>query len=100
MVRIRDGGFDETGREHWQGGRACTQFLIMVLMTHPVVLAESAPVIEVGLFSAETAVNPLPANWKPFNFKNIERHTHYRLIEENGRIVREGGSLNATQLPV
>ena len=66
---------------------ALVAVLIMVLMTHPVVLAESAPVIEVGLFSAETAVNPLPAHWKPLNFKNIERHTRYRLIEENGRIV-------------
>jgi len=61
--------------------------LIMVLMTHPVVPAESPSVIEVGPFSAETAVNPLPAHWKPFNFKNIEHHTHYRLIEEDGQVV-------------
>jgi hypothetical protein len=60
---------------------------IMVLMTHPVVLAESRSVIEVGPFSAEMAVNPLPAHWEPFTFKNIEHHTHYRLIEEDEQVV-------------
>ena len=61
--------------------------LIIVLMTHPAVLAESPSVIEVGPFSAETAITPLPAHRKRFNFKNIERHTYYRLVEESGQVV-------------
>ena len=79
---------------------ALTVALITVLVTHPVVLAESPSVIEVGPFSAETAINPLPARWEPFNFKNIERHTHYQLIEENGQVViRVGDGLNDHPLP-
>jgi hypothetical protein len=61
--------------------------LIIFLLSHPVVLAKSPSVIKVGPFSAETAINPLPAHWEPFNFKNIERHTKYLLIEEDGQIV-------------
>mgnify|MGYP002642092947 FL=1 len=61
--------------------------LIIFLLSHRVVLAESPSVIEVGLFSAETAINLLPAHWEPLNFKNIERHTNYQLIEEDGQVV-------------
>lgn len=61
--------------------------LIIFLLDHSVVLAESPSVIDVGPFSAETAINQLPAHWEPFNFKNIERHTNYQLIEEDGQIV-------------
>jgi len=70
-------------------GEAATLMLVLiiVLMTYPAVLAESPSVIEVGLFSAETAINPLPAHWEPFNFKSIERHTNYQLIEDDGQIV-------------
>jgi len=61
--------------------------LMICLMTHPAFLAESPAVIEVGLFSAEAATNPLPAHWEPLNFKKIERHTQYQLVEENGQVV-------------
>lgn len=61
--------------------------LIAFLIGHPAVLAESPPVIEVGAFSAEKAANPLPAHWEPFNFKDIPRHTDYRLVEKDGQVV-------------
>jgi len=61
--------------------------LIAFLMGRPAALAESPYSIEVGLFSSEKAINPLPANWEPFNFRNIGRHTNYQLVEEDGQVV-------------
>lgn len=64
------------------------QALIVLLVASPPVLAESPPaIIEVGRFSAEKAGNPLPTHWEPFEFKNIDRHTAYRLVEEDGQVV-------------
>jgi hypothetical protein len=56
-------------------------------MGHPAVLAGSPFLIEAGRFSAEKAGNSLPGQWELFHYKNIERHTDYRLVEEGGRIV-------------
>ncbi|MDF1591505.1 MAG: DUF3047 domain-containing protein [Desulfobacterales bacterium] len=54
---------------------------------HPAVLAESPPSIEVGRFSNATAEDALPLHWEIFSFKGIQRHTIYRLVEENGMVV-------------
>lgn len=54
---------------------------------HPAVLAESSSIIEVGRFSSATAEDALPLNWEFFVFKGIQRHTNYRLVEENGMAV-------------
>ncbi|MBI4773536.1 MAG: DUF3047 domain-containing protein [Deltaproteobacteria bacterium] len=61
--------------------------MILVVLSGPITLAESPSVIEVGPFSAEAATSPLPAHWEPLNFKKIERHTRYQLVEENGQVV-------------
>ena len=61
--------------------------LLASLTTAPVVLAESPSVIEVADFSAEKTTTPLPTHWEPFYFKNIKRHTDYRLVEEDGQVV-------------
>jgi len=47
-------------------------------MGHAAVLAESRSVLEVGHF---------PADWENFNFKDIKRHSDYRLAEEDGKVV-------------
>ena len=60
---------------------------LLFLMTHAAALAETPSVIEVGPFSSEPATKPLPALWEPLNFKNIERHTQYQLVEEDGPVV-------------
>jgi len=39
-------------------------------------------VIEVGKFSAEDAGDALPAGWKPLTFRNIDKHTLYRLVKD------------------
>jgi len=61
--------------------------LITGLIWHTVVLAESVSVLEEGSFSAEKAVSPLPAKWEPLHFKDINRHTDYRLVDEGGQVV-------------
>ncbi len=50
-------------------------------------LAESPRILEVGTFSTEKPGAGLPAHWKPLYFKDIERHTDYRLVETDGRVV-------------
>ena len=61
--------------------------VIVLLVVALPALAESPSIIEVGRFSAEKAGNALPIHWEPFHFKNIERHTDYRLIQKDGKIV-------------
>ena len=61
--------------------------LLILLVTHAAALAEPPSVIEVGPFSTEKANHLLPALWEPLDFKNIERHTRYQLIREDGQVV-------------
>ena len=49
--------------------------------------AQPGDVIEVGKFSVEQAGNGLPAGWKPWTFKKIERHTAYTLAQDDHTIV-------------
>ena len=57
--------------------------LIFLLTTH----AFSLDVIEVGKFSAETAGDKLPSDWKPLAFKKIEKHTSYTLVKDDDKVV-------------
>jgi hypothetical protein len=60
---------------------------LLLLAGHSAAQAESPPVIEVGCFSAEKPGDELPTGWEPFTFKGIDRHTDYRLVEEDGKVV-------------
>ncbi|MBN2123521.1 MAG: DUF3047 domain-containing protein [Deltaproteobacteria bacterium] len=61
--------------------------------------AQSPSRLEVGRFSVEKALNLLPAHWEPFYFKNIKRHTDYRLVEEDGQVaVRATAAASASGL--
>jgi hypothetical protein len=44
-------------------------------------------VIEVGKFSAATAGDTLPADWKRLTFKKIEKHTTYTLVKDDNIVV-------------
>ena len=61
--------------------------ILLLLFGYLTLLAESPSVIEVGRFSAEKPGHALPAGWAPFTFKGIDRHTDYRLVEEDGKVV-------------
>jgi hypothetical protein len=64
----------------------------LLLAGNLTVRAESAPVIEVGRFSAEKLRDEPPAGWEPFTFRGIDRHTDYRLVEEDGKVVVEANA--------
>jgi hypothetical protein len=49
--------------------------------------AGDAAVIEVGAFSKARPGPTLPVGWQPLTFPRIERHTVYRLVEDEGRVV-------------
>ncbi len=53
--------------------------------------AEGSPdtTLPVGRFSATFAERNLPADWTPLTFANIDRHTRYELVDEQGtRVIR------------
>jgi hypothetical protein len=68
-------------------GAVLVSVWIILITWHAAVFAESPAVIEVGRFSAEKAINGLPTHWEPFYFKDIQRHTEYRLVEEDRQVV-------------
>ncbi|MGH8710037.1 MAG: DUF3047 domain-containing protein [Burkholderiales bacterium] len=51
------------------------------------VLADWPAVIEVGKFSAAAEGNAFPPNWKPLTFDNVEKHTEYTLVQDEGVVV-------------
>jgi len=69
-------------------------FVIALLLVFPSSLQpQSSDVIEVGKFSAEDAGDALPAGWKPLTFKNIDKHTLYRLVKDGDTTVVRAESM-------
>jgi hypothetical protein len=75
-------------------------FVIALLLVFPSRLqSQSSDVIAVGMFSAEDAGDALPAGWKPLTFKNIDKHTLYRLVKDgNTTVVRADSMASASGL--
>lgn len=73
-------------------GTIIVGILIAVLAAHVAALAQHGSVLAVGRFSEEKVHGVLPSHWEPFYFKDIERHTDYRLAEEDGQVVVEANS--------
>lgn len=74
----------------YRANRAATIIMaaILLLLFGSLTLqAKSAGVLDVGRFSLEKPDDELPAGWQPFTFKGIDRHTDYRLVEEDGKVV-------------
>jgi hypothetical protein len=73
--------------------RALTVAVILSFLFCPsTVRAESRPVLAVGRFSAEKVHDVLPSHWEPFYFKGVDRHTEYRLVEEDRQVVVRASS--------
>lgn len=41
-------------------------------------------IIDIGKFSSAKSGEILPSGWKPFLFRNINKHTSYSIVEDNG----------------
>ena len=50
-------------------------------------LAQSTPLIEVGMFSADQPGAGLPNGWKPLTFKKIPKQTEYSLVRDGEQVV-------------
>ena len=74
-------------------GKAISHFLALMLLAPLLVAARLAseetktPAIIVGHFSAAMVGAGLPEGWQPLTFRNIERHTSYRLVTDDGTTV-------------
>lgn len=58
-------------------------------------MARPQDTLKVGNFSVAAEGNELPSEWKPLTFDNVERHTDYALVEEDGEVVIKAVSENA-----
>jgi len=60
-----------------------TDFLISPALTY----AQPPDPFVIGDFSSARAGGNLPDGWQPLTFSNIERHTDYSLVEDDGKVV-------------
>jgi len=63
-------------------------FLLLLLSA----IGAAAEVPPILLFDAQVGENSFPLGWQPLTFNKIDRHTQYRLIEEDGRQIIEAES--------
>ncbi len=63
----------------------CTFVGLLILLFSDQAISQA--VIEVGKFSAATAGDKLPSDWKPLTFKKIEKHTTYTLVKDDDKVV-------------
>ncbi len=63
----------------------CILASLLILLFSDYVFSEA--VIEVGKFSAAKVGDTPPPGWKPLTFKKIERHTTYKLVKDDGKVV-------------
>jgi hypothetical protein len=62
-------------------------FGMITLLVCFAAVADSPGTVEVGRFSAEAEGTSVPAGWKPWRFKKIERLTDYTTVREEGSMV-------------
>lgn len=59
------------------------------------------PLVEAGKFSAQAPGGDFPRGWKPLEFRNVDRHTTYTLVREQGvtvvKAVSEAGASGLTR---
>ena len=86
-------------------GKTISRLLVLILLA-PLLAAASPiseegrpPAIIAGHFSAATIGAGLPEGWQPLTFKNIERHTSYRLIgDDSGTVLQAVADASASGL--
>ncbi len=61
-----------------------------------VLWADSPSALRVGQFSRAKAGGPFPDSWKPLTFENIDAHTAYALVGDDGIVVLKAESRNAS----
>ena len=70
--------------------KKCANYSIFLLILSgflSIVHSQPPSIVEVGLFSKESAGERLPTGWKPLTFKKIERHTVYTLTKDGETVV-------------
>jgi hypothetical protein len=81
-------------RFSWPG-----MIIILVTLVHPG-WTGAEEILKVGDFShAAVSSDRLPENWEPLTFKNIDKHTKYEVVEEDGMtVIRAGCRASASGL--
>ncbi len=70
-------------------GKGLAVAVMMMALCFPTAAyqADTGQPLVVGEFSAANPQNHLPVDWTPLTFKNIQKHTEYSLVKENGQVV-------------
>ena len=86
-------------RHPLRAGTIRRQAAVLVIAIFFPVLLLAANSLPVGLFSAASPGDALPAGWEPLTFDNIPRHTDYKLVEsEVGIVLRAESRQSASGL--
>jgi hypothetical protein len=67
-------------------------FLLLFVFWVNFAIAESDNILEVGKFSDLSLNEKIPSQWQPLTFKNIDNHTIYKLVKDNGQNVMKAES--------
>jgi hypothetical protein len=62
-------------------------FLMLFFLMIDLVSAASDNILETAKFSEFSVDEPIPSQWQPLTFKNINKHTIYSLVKENRQTV-------------
>lgn len=68
---------------------------VLLTVALAALLLAAAKSLPVGRFSVEPAGGGLPKGWEPLTFENIDNHTEYDLVTDEGRTVVRAKSRNA-----
>ena len=66
------------------GSKTSMAVLVLACVTGLAFTPPSATVLKIGAFSGHQAPASLPDGWEPLTFKNIDRHTAYTLVQDDG----------------
>ena len=62
-------------------------------------VSQNNDVLHIGRFSEADPAEKMPSGWEPLTFEKIEKHTDYRLVEDNGTtVVRAESDASASGL--
>lgn len=59
----------------------------VLLLAPPLPAVQAEDSLEAGKFSTEAAGQAIPRGWRPLTFRNVERHTRYELVKNEGSVV-------------
>ena len=76
-----------------------TSFVFISITASAETVSQNNDVLHIGRFSGADPAEKIPSGWEPLTFEKINKHTDYRLVEDNGTtVVRAESDASASGL--